>query len=322
MTDDRRRWSPASPARTAATSPSDCSPRVRRCTGWSASAADAAPTQAGRSRLDAARRRPDRRVDSVAGWSPRSSPTRSTTWPASRRSRSPGRNRSRPARSPGWPRPACCRPPGSSSDRPAGRCGSCRRPAPRSSATRAGAAGRDDPDRAGHPVRRRQGLRPPHGAASTAAVACTRRRLILYNHESPRRPDDVRHPQDHPRGGPDRARRAGRAARWATWTPAATGAGRRTTSTRWSGLPGHDEPGDYVVATGVAHSVREFVAAAFAAGRCRGLAAPRPVDPAFVRPVDAVELVGDRVWRATDWAGRRTVGFDEIVRRMVSVDLG
>ena len=46
------------------------------------------------------------------------------------------------------------------------------------------------------------------------------------------------------------------------------------------------------------------------------------VDPAFVRPVDAVELTGDatRARAVLGWVP--TVGFDEIVARMVQTDLG
>ena len=55
-----------------------------------------------------------------------------------------------------------------------------------------------------------------------------------------------------------------------------------------------DEPDDYVVATGRAHSVRDFVAAAFAARRHRRLgAAGAPATRAFFRPADPTELVGD-----------------------------
>jgi GDPmannose 4,6-dehydratase len=82
-----------------------------------------------------------------------------------------------------------------------------------------------------------------------------------------------------------------------------------------------DEPSDYVVATGRAHSVRDFVAAAFAAA---GITDWEPLvrqDPAFFRPTDPTELVGDAS-RAHDVLGwTPTVAFEEIVTRMVAADL-
>ena len=82
-----------------------------------------------------------------------------------------------------------------------------------------------------------------------------------------------------------------------------------------------DQPGDYVVATGRAHSVREFVAAAFAAA---GIDDWEPLvrqDERFFRPADPTELVGDAA-KARDVLGwAPTVGFEEIVARMVAADL-
>jgi GDPmannose 4,6-dehydratase len=84
----------------------------------------------------------------------------------------------------------------------------------------------------------------------------------------------------------------------------------------------HDvEPDDFVIATGQAHSVEDFVAAAFARV---GVADWRPlvrVDPEFQRPNDAVELVGD-ARKAHEQLGWRTcVSFEELVWRMVDYDL-
>jgi GDPmannose 4,6-dehydratase len=83
-----------------------------------------------------------------------------------------------------------------------------------------------------------------------------------------------------------------------------------------------EEPADYVVATGRAHSVRDFVAAAFAAA---GVGDWEPLvrqDAAFFRPVDPTELVGDasRARAVLGWGP--TVAFEEIVARMVAADLG
>ena len=83
-----------------------------------------------------------------------------------------------------------------------------------------------------------------------------------------------------------------------------------------------DEPDDYVVATGRAHSVRDFVAAAFDAAGVTDWEAVVRQDAAFFRPADPTELVGDasRAREVLGW--RPTLGFAEIVARMVAADLG
>ena len=88
--------------------------------------------------------------------------------------------------------------------------------------------------------------------------------------------------------------RAQPASRWATSTPAATGAGPRTTWTRSSAPPVPTNGHNYVVATGVAHSVRDFVAAAFARAGTRRLgSAWWTLDADLVAPADSpTQLVG------------------------------
>ena len=83
-----------------------------------------------------------------------------------------------------------------------------------------------------------------------------------------------------------------------------------------------DEPADYVVATGRAHSVREFVAAAFAAAGIADWEHLVRQDAAFFRPADPTELVGDasRAHAELGWAP--TVAFEDVVARMVAADLG
>ena len=82
----------------------------------------------------------------------------------------------------------------------------------------------------------------------------------------------------------------------------------------------HDEPGEYVLAGGVARSVREFAQAAFGAV---GLDADAlvEVDPAFVRPPESTVLVGDasRAKAVLGWEPQ--VGFEELVREMVEADV-
>lgn len=169
----------------------------------------------------------------------------------------------------------------------------------------------------------------PYGAAKAYAhlmVDVYRRRglhavsAILYNHESPRRPEQF-------------------VTRKITATVAAIARGRAGSLSLgnldarrdWGWAPDYvdamvraaraDLAGDYVVATGVGHSVRDFVAAAF---RHAGIDDWEPlveVDPEFVRPADPMELVGDATRARTELGWSPTVGFDELVGRMVEVDL-
>jgi GDPmannose 4,6-dehydratase len=81
-----------------------------------------------------------------------------------------------------------------------------------------------------------------------------------------------------------------------------------------------DEPSDYVVATGVSHSVRELVNAAF--GHV-GLDPSRYVrrDERFVRPTELVNLVGDasKARERLGWEPQTT--FAELIQVMVDADL-
>lgn len=143
---------------------------------------------------------------------------------------------------------------------------------------------------------------------------------VLYNHESPRRPERfvtrkitagvaaiARGEADHLTLGNLDARRD-----WG-WAPDYVDALIRAARA--------ESPNDYVIATGQAHSVRDFVAAAFTAA---GIADWEPLvrqDPAFLRPADPSELVGDasRAHAVLGWAP--TVPFPDLVARMLQADL-
>ena len=81
-----------------------------------------------------------------------------------------------------------------------------------------------------------------------------------------------------------------------------------------------EKPGDFVVATGVKHSVRDLVELAFAHV---GLDPARHVqtDPSLLRPAEVTTLSGDarRARAALGWEPR--VSFAELVRMMVDADL-
>ena len=169
----------------------------------------------------------------------------------------------------------------------------------------------------------------PYGAAKAyahLAVEVQRRRdlhavsAILYNHESPRRPAHF-------------------VTRKITSTVAAIARGRADRLTLgnldvrrdWGWAPDYvdamvraaraDTPRDYVVATGVSHSVRDFVDVAF---RHAGITDWVPLvdtDPALVRPADATDLAGDATRARRDLGWEPRVAFAEVVARMVDADL-
>ncbi len=169
----------------------------------------------------------------------------------------------------------------------------------------------------------------PYGAAKAFAhhmVGVYRSRglhassLVLYNHESPRRPMQF-------------------VTRKITATVAAIAQGTATdlvlgnTAARrdWGWAPDYvdamvraatqSEADDYVIATGRSHSVLDFVAAAFdrvGIADWQGLVRS---DPALVRPVDAVELCGDPSKARTRLGWSPTVSFVELVQAMVDHDL-
>jgi GDPmannose 4,6-dehydratase len=174
-------------------------------------------------------------------------------------------------------------------------------------------------------------IRPvsPYGAAKALAhhsVDVFRRRglfaasAILYNHESPRRPTTF----------VTRKITTG-VARIAREGGGTLALGNLDARRDWGWAPDHvdamvrairhDEPDDFVVATGQAHSVRDFVALAF---RCAGVEDWEKhvvIDPAHLRPVDPSVLVGDprHAERVLGW--RRTRDFAKTVAAMVFHDL-
>jgi GDPmannose 4,6-dehydratase len=169
----------------------------------------------------------------------------------------------------------------------------------------------------------------PYGASKAAAqhlVQVFRSRgmhavnAILYNHESPRRPPTfvtrkitsavaaiVTGQQDKLVLGNVGARRD-----WG-WAPEYVDALVLASS--------HSEPDDYVIATGVSHTVEEFVAMAFQSVDILDWRQYVSSDPSFERPTDGTELRG-RPQRAADVLGwKAQVPLEETVARMVAHDL-
>jgi GDPmannose 4,6-dehydratase len=181
------------------------------------------------------------------------------------------------------------------------------------------------------PQHERTPMRPrtPYGVAKLAAHGLTgamreRHGLfacsgIAYNHESPRRPERFL------------SRKVTRAAAAISlglqdelvlgdlgavrdWSHAADVVRAAVLALR------HDEPGDYVIASGVGHTVRELVDVAFAhagvdpTGRVR-------VDPELVRPPEATAPVGDasRARAVLGWEPEHR--FEATIAEMVDADL-
>jgi GDPmannose 4,6-dehydratase len=143
---------------------------------------------------------------------------------------------------------------------------------------------------------------------------------ILYNHESPRRPEKF-------------------VTRKITKAVADIAAGRRdrlvlgdmTVRRDWGWAPDYadamyrmamlDSSDDFVVATGVAHSISDFVAAAFAAAGIADPATYVETDAALLRPAEGTAMIGDsaKARRILGWQATRS--FEQIVDAMVTSDL-
>lgn len=169
----------------------------------------------------------------------------------------------------------------------------------------------------------------PYGAAKAYAhlmVGVHRQRglhavsAILYNHESPRRPPQfvtrkiTSTVAAIARGRADRLVLGNLDARrdWG-WAPDYVDAMVR------AGRAGR--PADYVIATGVGHTVRDFVEAAFRRAGIDDWESLVGTDPELARPADPADLTGDATRARTELGWAPTVAFEELVGRMVDADL-
>jgi GDPmannose 4,6-dehydratase len=80
------------------------------------------------------------------------------------------------------------------------------------------------------------------------------------------------------------------------------------------------QPGDYVVATGEAHSVREFAERAFARAGLDWREFVR-ADPTLRRPAEVDHLIGDAAKARAVLGWRPSVSFDQLVHMMVDADV-
>ncbi len=88
----------------------------------------------------------------------------------------------------------------------------------------------------------------------------------------------------------------------------------------WSMLQ-QDEPDDYVVATGVAHSIRDLLDAAFGHVGIDDWSGYVKQDPRFMRPAEVDHLVGDASKATKQLGWTQTVDFSQLVTMMVDNDL-
>lgn len=142
---------------------------------------------------------------------------------------------------------------------------------------------------------------------------------ILYNHESPRRP----------RAFVTRKITVG-AAEIALGRADRLMLGNLDVQRDWGWAPDYVDaltraalapvPDDYVIATGTSHSVRDFVAQAFAAVGISDWKRHVGIDERFVRPADAQDMRGDASKALSVLGWKPTIGFGEIVSRMAMRD--
>jgi len=186
-----------------------------------------------------------------------------------------------------------------------------------------------DPDRT--PQDETTALRPLNPYAAAKAYAHHSARIlrarglhlsacVLYNHESPRRPE---------RFVTRKITRA--AARIAVEGRGTLALGRLDVRRDWGWAPDyvdamvraarHPTADEYVVATGRTHSVEDLVRVAFEHAGVEDWRAHVVVDPAFVRPAEAATQVGDPSHARDALGWTPSVGFEEIVARMVDHDL-
>lgn len=170
----------------------------------------------------------------------------------------------------------------------------------------------------------------PYGVAKAYAhfiVGCYRRRYglhastgILYNHESPLRPVEFL---------PRKVARAAAAISLGLERELVVGDLRARRDWGYAGdyvramrlMVGCDEPGDYVVATGVSRSVEELVSCAFSVVGLDWRDHVRSDDALLRGSAELHDLVGDAS-RARDVLGwTPEVGFEELMRILVEADL-
>jgi GDPmannose 4,6-dehydratase len=174
-------------------------------------------------------------------------------------------------------------------------------------------------------------IRPttPYGAAKALAhhavgvyrsAGLAASSAILYNHESPRRPEHfvtrkITSAVARIARGADEQLVLGNLDIRRDWGHA--GDYMRAMAM----IAAHDEPADFVIASGTSRSVRDFVVAAFGYVGIEDWSRHVRIDPALVRPAEPLEQRGDSR-RAHDVLGwQPEITFEALVAAMVDADL-
>jgi GDPmannose 4,6-dehydratase len=82
-----------------------------------------------------------------------------------------------------------------------------------------------------------------------------------------------------------------------------------------------EDPQDYVIATGEAHSVRECCEVAFDEAGLGDFERYVTIDPAFVRPAEVDHLIGDASKAERDLGWKPRTSFEELIRLMTRADI-
>jgi GDPmannose 4,6-dehydratase len=82
-----------------------------------------------------------------------------------------------------------------------------------------------------------------------------------------------------------------------------------------------DEPEDYVIATGEAHSVRECCQVAFDEAGLGDFERYVTIDPSFVRPAEVDHLIGSPAKAERDLGWKPATTFEELIRLMTRADV-
>jgi GDPmannose 4,6-dehydratase len=144
--------------------------------------------------------------------------------------------------------------------------------------------------------------------------------VILFNHESPRRPPEfvtrkITRAVAAIAGGATERLSLGNLDARRDWGYAGDYVSAMTM------VAAQDEPEDFVIATGTSHSIADFTAAAFARVGITDWRAWVDLDPALVRATDSPEQRGDASRARTVLGWAPTVDFAGLVGLMVDADL-